>query len=55
MMTVKEYLDRRVNGSRKKIRVIDPLRGGYGDWTLYADRQVLRVSASTKYLFIYVK
>lgn len=56
-MTVKQYLDKRDKTSYgKKIRIIDPMsNGGSGDWTIYADRFITRVSVSNKYIFIYVK
>jgi hypothetical protein len=56
MLTVKEYLDKRSRETyKRKIRVIDINgHGGYKDWTLFADRQVLKVSVTASTIFLYV-
>ena len=56
-MTVQEYLEKRdMRTYGKRVRVIDLLRGaGTGDWTEYADREVLKINVTTKFIFIYVK
>ena len=57
MLTVKEYLDKRNHKTYgKKVRIIDPTsRGGYSDWTQFADRPIFKISITTKFIFIYVK
>jgi hypothetical protein len=56
-MTVQEYLEKRnANTYGKTIRVISLTRGAKGsDWTLYSDCEVLKISVTTKFIFIYVK
>lgn len=54
-MTVKEYLDKRNDKDKKRIRIIN-LRtgGGWSDWTLYAHREIFKVSVTSKFIFIYI-
>lgn len=55
-MTVREYMDKRNPTTYgKRVRVIDLRKGdGTREWLMYAERKVVRVSITTKILYIYV-
>ena len=56
-MTVQEYLNKRsANTYGKKIRIVSLSCGSKGgDWTPYADCEIVKISVTTKFIFIYVK
>ena len=55
-MTVREYIEGRpqfVYG--KKIRILNGISKKYlGEWTEYADKYVIGVKITTKYIFIFI-
>lgn len=56
-MTVQEYLEKRsANTYGKTVRVVSLTRGPQGrNWLTYADCEVVKISITTKFIFIYVK
>lgn len=56
-MTVRQYMETRsAKDGRRKIRVINLSgNGGVSDWTIYADRDICKITITTKYVFLYVK
>lgn len=56
-MTVREYMDKRsATQGFRKVRVISlSSKSGVGDWTLYADRKIIKINVTSKYTFIYVQ
>lgn len=56
-MTVKTYLEKRHPSTYgKKIRIIDITlnKNNYDDWTQSANRNIIRVSVTNKFIFIYI-